>query len=264
LPLRESSSASFYPEQLRTTLLTCHRLIASVGATVTGGAYLLSTGPKKADTHGGHEHEAKHDEHSEEDDSKEDTSEDSSDQESEKDSENDSEKKDEKKDDKKGDKKGEPESSHKSAQAGKDVPPPPTDKGSGSEKTDDKKKARDEYQDTVCPRREYTANYVERLTFDCRSRRRIPRQQAAPLNRPAKRPSPKTPRKTPRRAKARLPSRVDTSKWLERESGSRWYRGELGDSFCDFHGEAFFLVILMFKYQFYPIFICLENSPLGS
>ncbi|KAK9783665.1 hypothetical protein AB5N19_04163 [Seiridium cardinale] len=103
-------------------------LIGSVGVTLPGLAYLLSNGPQKADTGGSIDHHKSHTKGSSDDDSEQTPSKSKSDE---------------------GSEGGEPESSHKSAQAGQDVPPPPSDNSSLAENTEDKKKAHEEYKETM-------------------------------------------------------------------------------------------------------------------
>ncbi|KAI1848563.1 hypothetical protein JX265_011583 [Neoarthrinium moseri] len=88
-------------------------LLGSVGITVPGLAYLLSSRPKKADTHGGVSH------HGEDAPPKEETE------------------------------GGDTKAATKSSQTGQDVPPPPADSSSGSENAEGKRQKHDEDKQTM-------------------------------------------------------------------------------------------------------------------
>lgn len=117
-----------------------YRLIGSVGVTVPGLAYILSTGPVKADTHGASAREAKGESPGSHDDPGQNSPEEG---EPKSDGDNDTEVN-------KAPQGGEP--GKKNPQPGQDVPPPPSDNSSMSENYEEKKQQHEDDKDTVsCP-----------------------------------------------------------------------------------------------------------------
>ncbi|KAI0123158.1 hypothetical protein BJ170DRAFT_599130 [Xylariales sp. AK1849] len=109
-------------------------LIGSVAITVPAAAFLISNGPKKAETHGASARE-EHGEQPGEDDPGQESPEGEE-------SKDEGASKDELPN-------GDNKSAHKSGQTGQDVPPPPADNSSGSENTEEKKEKHEEYKETV-------------------------------------------------------------------------------------------------------------------
>ncbi|KAH6658740.1 hypothetical protein BKA67DRAFT_220811 [Truncatella angustata] len=110
------------------------RLIASVGITIPGVAYLLSSGPVKAETHGASARESKGESPSTNDDPGQTSLQTSG---------GDNSGATPNKAPMKGDNK-------ETAQPGQDVPPPSSDNTSMSENFDEKKEKHEDYKETVC------------------------------------------------------------------------------------------------------------------